>query len=42
IHAHKDDLGHGGDSDSLRNGNSGRRIGCCVIGEATVHKQHKY
>eukprot|EP00210_Caulerpa_lentillifera_P000015 g14.t1 len=31
IHAGMDDLGLGGDAGSLASGNSGARIGCCVI-----------
>ena len=31
IHAGEDDLGLGGDQGSLRTGNAGPRIGCCVI-----------
>ena len=32
IHAHPDDLGRGGDNESLKTGHSGERIGCAVIG----------
>ncbi|KAM3864828.1 extracellular superoxide dismutase [Cu-Zn]-like [Diretmus argenteus] len=32
IHEKMDDLGRGGDAGSLKHGNAGRRLGCCVIG----------
>jgi Cu-Zn family superoxide dismutase len=32
IHAKRDDLGLGGDKESLITGNAGKRIGCGVIG----------
>ena len=32
IHSDKDDLGLGGDADSLKTGNAGKRIACGVIG----------
>ena len=32
IHADPDDLGHGGDTESLKTGNAGKRIACGVIG----------
>lgn len=32
IHADEDDLGRGGDKESLRTGNAGKRIACGVIG----------
>ena len=32
IHAKPDDLGRGGDEESLKTGNAGARIGCAVIG----------
>ena len=32
IHADRDDLGLGHSSDSMKNGHSGKRIACCVIG----------
>jgi Cu-Zn family superoxide dismutase len=34
IHGQKDDLGLGGDSESKRTGNAGKRIACAVIGYA--------
>ena len=32
IHADKDDCGHGGNAESLKTGNAGKRIACAVIG----------
>ena len=32
VHADEDDLGRGGDEESLKTGNAGRRIGCGIIG----------
>ncbi|KAI8068235.1 Cu/Zn superoxide dismutase [Gongronella butleri] len=34
VHADKDDLGQGGNAESLSNGNSGKRIACAIIGIA--------
>lgn len=32
VHAGEDDLGRGGNTASLENGNAGRRLACCVVG----------
>ena len=34
VHQDRDDLGLGGDAESLKTGNAGKRIGCGVIGLA--------
>lgn len=34
IHADEDDCGQGGDKDSLKTGNAGKRIACAIIGYA--------
>jgi Cu-Zn family superoxide dismutase len=36
IHAGTDDLGTGGNADSLATGNAGARSGCGIIGEFTL------
>ncbi|KAF8773825.1 Superoxide dismutase [Cu-Zn] like protein [Argiope bruennichi] len=36
VHAQRDDLGQGGNEESLRTGNAGARVGCCVIGAARL------
>lgn len=36
VHAGQDDLGQGGDAESLKTGNAGSRIGCGVIGIAAI------
>jgi len=38
VHKDKDDLGRGGDSESLKTGNSGERVLCGVIGLASLCK----
>ena len=34
VHADRDDLGKGGEEDSLTTGHSGKRLGCALIGRA--------
>lgn len=38
VHADRDDLGRGGDAESLLTGNAGARVGCGVIGWAAPEK----
>ncbi|XP_042901792.1 superoxide dismutase [Cu-Zn]-like [Parasteatoda tepidariorum] len=35
VHSGRDDLGRGGNPESLKTGNSGSRVGCCVIAVAS-------
>ena len=37
IHDKKDDLGKGGDKESLKTGNAGKRIACGIIGLKNIH-----
>ncbi|ESO87833.1 hypothetical protein LOTGIDRAFT_166129 [Lottia gigantea] len=40
LHSGRDDLGRGGNAESRLNGNSGRRLACCVIGYAESRKRY--
>ncbi|XP_074486068.1 extracellular superoxide dismutase [Cu-Zn]-like [Sebastes fasciatus] len=42
VHEKTDDLGQGGDAGSLLHGNSGRRLGCCIIGISSPDLWNKY
>lgn len=42
VHAGEDDLGKGGDEGSLKTGNAGGRVGCCVIGYKNVPATPKH
>ena len=41
VHQDRDDLGLGGDAESLKTGNAGKRVGCGVIGLASSSSQCK-
>lgn len=40
IHEDKDDCGQGGDAESLKTGNAGKRIACAVIGYSKENFKH--
>jgi len=40
IHQDSDDCGQGGDEESLKTGNAGKRIACAVIGYSKTNFQH--
>lgn len=42
IHEGRDDLGLGGDAGSLKHGNAGKRLACCIIGISTPNLWNLY
>ena len=41
IHHDRDDLGQGGDEESLKTGNAGKRIACAIIGYSKTNYQRR-